>query len=208
MVIKHLLQLLTMCFCKSIIGFVVSRGIIQAFFLLTALFLFVLFFNPHIRVFADTATQSSSLEKSTYELPYPGILPDNPLYFLKAFRDKLVSLLINDPLKKAEFDLLTSDKRLVAGRILIDKNKQELALSTLSKSNNYFYNAIGEFEKAKGMGKDTVWFYDRMRQSLQKHKEVLGDIAKHQAGNTRNRAIAEQGRLEGFEKLLVRSAQK
>ncbi|MBF8250036.1 MAG: LPXTG-motif cell wall anchor protein, partial [Candidatus Levybacteria bacterium] len=68
---------------------------------------------------AQTATPSSNQEVN-YELPYPGLLPDSPLYFLRVTRDKLVSFLISDPLKKAEFDLLQADKRLNAGIYLLN----------------------------------------------------------------------------------------
>ncbi len=43
---------------------------------------------------------------SEYALPYPGILPDNVLYNLKVFRDKVFEFLIIDPVKKADFYLL------------------------------------------------------------------------------------------------------
>ena len=49
-----------------------------------------------------------------YLLPYPGMLPDNPLYMLKAMRDRVINFLIADSQKKAEFYLLQSDKRLNA----------------------------------------------------------------------------------------------
>ena len=53
-----------------------------------------------------------------YQLPYPGMLPDNPLYFLKVFRDNLTSFFINKPLDKAHFDLLQSDKDVEASYLL------------------------------------------------------------------------------------------
>src|SRR5438309_421306 len=48
----------------------------------------------------------------SYQLPYPGMLPDNPLYFLKVIRDGVWSFLLSNPLKKADFDLLQADKRV------------------------------------------------------------------------------------------------
>src|SRR3989344_6985739 len=62
-----------------------------------------------------TATDSATDQVEEYTLPYPGILPDNLLYPIKVFRDRIVSFLISDPLKKAEFNLLQADKRLQAG---------------------------------------------------------------------------------------------
>jgi len=38
---------------------------------------------------AKESTDGAAMKlKSEYALPYPGILPDHPLYFLKDFRDK------------------------------------------------------------------------------------------------------------------------
>src|SRR5690242_14285884 len=47
-----------------------------------------------------------------YTMPYPGLLPDSPLYSLKVFRDRVISFFISDPLKRSSFDLLQADKRL------------------------------------------------------------------------------------------------
>ena len=79
------------------------------------------------------ATQSSQPEIDEYPLPYPGILPDNPLHFLKALRDRIILMLMSDPVKEAEFNLLTSDKRIYAAQLLADKGKGQLSISTLSK---------------------------------------------------------------------------
>ena len=45
-----------------------------------------------------------------YVLPYPGILPTHPLYFLKIVRDRIIELLISDRVNKAEFYILQADK--------------------------------------------------------------------------------------------------
>ena len=78
-----------------------------------------------------------------YPLPYPGILPDNPLYLMKALRDRVVSIVISDPLKKAQFDLLMADVRLNAAQYLFAKGEEKysLAETTISKGENYFYNS-------------------------------------------------------------------
>lgn len=45
------------------------------------------------------STKSASVD---YKLTWPGILPDQPLYKLKVLRDKIISKLIFDPIKKIE----------------------------------------------------------------------------------------------------------
>ena len=93
----------------------------------------------------DSATITASpTPEIQYVLPYPGILPDNPLYALKAARDRVVSFFISDPLKKAEFDLLQADKRVQAGLFLLHKDNPDvpLAITTISKGQNYLDEAI------------------------------------------------------------------
>ena len=110
---------------------------------------------------ADSLSASSSSQQASeinYELPYPGLLPDSSLYIFRVIRDRIVGFLISDPLKKSEFDLLQSDKRLNAGIILLNKGKTSLSLETISKAGNYFDEALGEVEKAKMQGMNVTGF--------------------------------------------------
>lgn len=113
-----------------------------------------------------------------YNLPYPGILPDNPLYFLKAARDRLVGFLISDSTKKAEFNLLTSDKRINAAWLLAAKGKNDLSVSTLSKSNNYIDQAILAASIAKNAGKNVDTVLSNLKNAITKHIEVVDLIEK------------------------------
>lgn len=117
-----------------------------------------------------------------YALPYPGILPSNPLYLLKAFRDKIVSMLIGDPLKKAEFDLLQADKRLNAAVMLSKKDSsgksRELVISTISKGENYFEEAVSKTIEAKREGRETSDFAKKLFSASQKHEFMLKDLQK------------------------------
>src|SRR5437870_1329121 len=98
---------------------------------------------------AGAANDSTmSAKKIEYELPYPGVLPGNPLYYIKAFRDRLLSFLISDSLKKAEYNLLNADKRLLMGVMLVDRHQDALAVTTISKGNNYFAQAISSVTDA------------------------------------------------------------
>lgn len=173
-------------------------------FFLPLLFLIVF---PHSVALADDSTTSAvasptATVQSDYTLPYPGILPDNPLYFLKALRDRIIIFFISDPVKKGSFYLLQSDKRLESSWYLLKKGKakQDLALSTLSKSTNYFDLAVGQVQTAKQAGQDTSDLITRLQDSLSKHILVVGQML-HMVGLTNNRDLLdEQKRLEGLEK--------
>lgn len=82
-----------------------------------------------------------------YNLPYPGILPDSPLYILKVFRDDVVTWMIQDPIQKSFYLLLLSDKRLAAGQVLINSGKEEVGANTLLQSEEYFKNSVDLAEK-------------------------------------------------------------
>lgn len=152
----------------------------------------------------STATPSAKIE---YQLPYPGILPDSPLYFLKAARDRIIGFLIADPLKKAEFNLLVADKRLNAGVILLNKRKNELALSTISKGENYFEQAIKEVEVAKRKGQDTKLLLERLRLAAKKHQQILENFKEKAGEDLKDRVERELERAKSFEQSVEKLLQ-
>lgn len=151
----------------------------------------------------STASQTPKVEQVNYDLPYPGLLPGNPLYNLKVLRDRIVSVLISDPLKKAEFDILASDKRINAGLFLLDRKKETLAIDTISKGNNYFHDALGSIEKAKKMNVEIKPLLERMKQSVKKHQEVLTPYEKKVSKSKRGAFQQEMKRMQNFEKSVM-----
>ena len=123
-----------------------------------------------------TATQAS--ESVDYFLAYPGILPDHFLYPVKMVRDRIWLWLTVNPLKKAELMLLLADKRLGAGKALIEGNKVELGVSTLTKGEKYFQQTVTQERLAKEKGENTQAFLEKLNQAAQKHEEVLLDLQK------------------------------
>ena len=130
---------------------------------------------------AQTAEEKMTKEKEThsamtvkYDLAYPGLLPDNPLYKLKILRDKITASFINDPNKKVDFYLLQADKGILAAAMLIDKNKFELAQQTLLKAENnltLITQQFGRFTQKPGSQ-----FFQKLRTASKKHQEVIGKL--------------------------------
>ncbi len=155
-----------------------------ALLLVTVLFL-IISFTQVVPVFAQdvfspTPTVTPPTQPSIdYPLPYPGLLPDNPLYPLKAARDRIISFLISNPVKKADFDLLQADKRLSMGESLIDKSGKNapLAVTTISKGQNYFVEAVQEVTLYKRQGRPIGPLWERMATAVQKHQQVVRDLA-------------------------------
>lgn len=109
-----------------------------------------------------------------YMLPYPGLLPNHPLYPLKVLRDKILDIFLPEGMKKIEFHLLMGDKRLAMGEQLMESQDETLAISTVLKGEKYMERAITEFERlraANPLGTEIV--LDRFAHSVLKHKEVI-----------------------------------
>jgi len=148
------------------------------------------------------ATVSPEL-KVDYYLPYPGILPDNFLYPLKMFRDKIWLWLTTEPVRKSEVLLLFADKRLKAGEVLIEGGKAELGMTTLSKGEKYLEQAITQAEKAKGAGMETAALYEKLAKATLKHQEILGDLVLKAPEQTQS-VIQELMKYpqQGYEKVI------
>ena len=163
--------------------------------LIILLFLFSMSFQ---KAFAQS-TPSAEIINVQYDLPYTGILPDNPLYFLKALRDNVYGLMITDPAKKAEYDLLMADKRLGGAESLLSKNKIDLALTALSKSGNYFYQAIAQANIAKKQGEDVNNFVEKLITASLKHQQVIFQMIAKADKNTKGALGESLNRVKGFQ---------
>ncbi len=122
---------------------------------------------------------AKATEKVAYELPYPGILPDHPLYIIKIARDRVLEYTTRDPVKKAQLYLLLSDKRVAMALSLIQKGKIKPAVSTLSKGEKYFLQIPNLVKTAKKQGSSPSGdFILQLKLSNQKHNEVLTTLLK------------------------------
>jgi hypothetical protein len=162
---------------------------------LSAIFIFSLsFLNPVFAV--TTPAPSIMIEKSTpvatgametdgelsasvdYTLPYPGILPDHPLYFLKKIRDQIMEKLISDPTRKIEFYMLQADKGINMGVFLVAKQNETLALETMNKSKSYLEQSITMANTLKQEGKEVPsHITNRFGNAAKKYSEVVADLA-------------------------------
>jgi len=114
--------------------------------------------------------------KVDYFLVYPGILPDHFLYPVKMVRDRIWLFLTTDPLRKSETLLLFADKRLGAGKALIEGGKEQLGISTLTKAEKYLERAIAQEGIASQKGKETTAFLEKLSAATKKHEEVLVEL--------------------------------
>ena len=133
----------------------------------------------------DTASTSAGLVKMEYYLPYPGILPDSPLYKIKALRDKIDLWFTFNPVEKATKELQYADKRINAAIFLMQGGKASLGVSTATKAEKYLESAAGLAVGEEKSGKDVKSLLLQLDKSAEKHREVLGELILKVAGNDR-----------------------
>lgn len=165
-------------------------------FIVVSLLIIISLFFVQSSFAQEIASESA---QTSYQLPYAGLLPDSPLYFIKGFRDRVIEFLISDPLKKAEFDLLSADKRLSMGIALFDKKEYDLSESTISKGENYLEDGINKMELAKTEGRQIgpslLVNYDS---STKKHKEVISGLVSKSKGNTQVKFKKDLERVQKY----------
>lgn len=192
-------------FKNDIIIFKIMIKKILAFFIF---FLSVSFFL-YILVLAEERNDLNLPEvkiegkEVVYQLPYPGILPDHPLYFIKGLRDRILDFLTRDSLKKAELYLLYSDKRINMSQDLLKKGKWSLMISTASKGEKYSLKMVDYLKRAKKQGSSpTSEFILRAKLSNEKHREVLENLLKETPQGERQQLIEVINLNEQIKKLL------
>lgn len=77
--------------------------------------------------------------KSEVNLPYPGILPGHPMYFIKNLRDKFTIFIVRNPVDRARVLLFHSRKQLAIAMALKEGGDRKTALKT---SWEYFKESI------------------------------------------------------------------
>ena len=112
-----------------------------------------------------------------YYLPSPGsVLPNHPLWPLKALRDKLWLLVTSDPAKDAELNLLFADKRIASAYILFQKGSPEVGFTTLTKAEKYLEAASSQEEDLRKAGLNTQEFAERLVNASLKHQQIIREI--------------------------------
>jgi hypothetical protein len=128
-----------------------------------------------------------------YSLPFPGkVLPDSPLWPIKALRDKVWLFLTTNDSRKAELKLLFADKRLGSAQLLFEKNKPEIGFTTLTKAEKYLEEAVTQEQINRGMELDTTEFLQRLANASLKHYEVMEEILRIAPDDAKPQVVSSQ----------------
>jgi len=139
----------------------------------------ILIISIPLSVYLSEVAEVKADNKVVYTLPYPGILPDHPLYFLKAMRDRIYLFTTRDLQKRAKVYLLYSNKRIASAQLLLEKGKEKMALDTLAKGEKYFFEIPFLMQQAKKQGQDFPKdLIEEIKTANEKHAEVIDDFFK------------------------------
>ncbi len=141
-----------------------------------------------------SAQSASPTPRADYYLPYPGILPDNPLYTLKTLRDRVRLWLTFDEGRKAQWELLYADKRINAAQALVAGGKVELGISTATKGEKYLEQAVDREIKMQKSGRDVKSDLMVLSKAVDKHLEILQDL-KSRAMGSEGEVLYQTGQL-------------
>lgn len=150
--------------------------IVTSFFITTILFTNPLTASAQELTPITRSQQASPSSIVKYDLAFPGILPDHPLYKLKVLRDKITAVTISDPRKKIDFYLLATDKGILASAMLVDKGKIDLATQTALKAEHNYTLLTQELYRLPN--KPSEDFFKKLKSASLKHQEVLTSMIK------------------------------
>lgn len=148
----------------------------------------------------EISTPSAAPTGSNYFLPYPGLLPGNPLYSIKLLRDKFTEITTSGTLDKSYFYLLQSDKRLAAGLVLFDSGNQKVSENTISKGQNYLEKSINKMIQARSEGENVMDLSAKVKASSIKQREEIKKLSDKASGESAKKLKEDLKRAEKLEK--------
>jgi hypothetical protein len=115
-------------------------------------------------------TSTPSLE---YQLPYPGLLPDHPLYIVKRLRDRILLLTARTSERRVTLELLFADKHLSMGQILWERGDVSLAVTTIEEGELYLLRAVSDLIALEKKESIPPGFADKLELAGRKHADII-----------------------------------
>lgn len=137
---------------------------------------------PHVRAEQRLASPSAAPTPVPieYALPYPGLLPTHPLYVIKELRDRIIELLISDPVSKGEFYVLQADKKLNMALALAGQGNSKEVGRALGDAQFSRGRAVGVLEAYRKAGHNVPGHVmERLMRSVRKHEEILVSLGEN-----------------------------
>ncbi|MDP2641626.1 MAG: DUF5667 domain-containing protein [Candidatus Yanofskybacteria bacterium] len=144
-----------------------------------------------------------TVQAQTTELPDPGMLPDNPLYFFKSWGEGIGTFFAFGGVAKAERFLNLAERRLAEANALAERGKPDIAARSVERYEEQLARALARADEARENGLDTDEVLAKVSEATLKHQEVLAGVYERvpeQAKPAIERAM--QSGLRGHEEAL------
>ncbi len=148
--------------------------------------------TTELNITEKNPVSTASGEKIEYFLPYPGMLPDSPLYKIKMIRDRVMLWLTWDLGTKIDRELMYADKRINAAVFLVEGGKKELGVTTATKAEIYLQRAMGNTIEMSINGEDVKSRLMVFEKAAAKHAEILRIL--EEKVNSEERTTLEEAR--------------
>ena len=182
------------------------RGIIVSFIAISlAMLLAVPVFaheaeDPH----EESGEATSTIKEITFEdlgVARTGLLPTNPLYFIKEWERKIRIFFAGDPLKKAELELKFVNERAAELKKVVESDPNKKGLDRAIENYNEGVRRLEVRIEALEDNPNVDELLDRLRDRATQHQELFEELKnKNEAAHEK----LEQAQNRVSEKLLKR----
>ena len=141
---------------------------------LTALF-FLAFFAKvsYAQIESFPKATDGQINEAVEKLPHVRILPSNPLHFFIRVKEKVSRFFNASSVKRAEFDLVLSGKRLKEAYLFTEKNDVANASKSLFQYSRRLEKLTEQMEKAGSQNQDVLELSERIADDLSMHERLF-----------------------------------
>lgn len=123
-------------------------------------------------VLAQEATPTAS----GTEIYTPRLLPDNPLYFLKSWKERVELFLAQTPEAKAEKYTELATRRIAEAKMMIRKNKHQFVAKLMEKHDENLGKAKEKIKEAQEKGRDIERVLAIVAEATSQHLNILAEV--------------------------------
>lgn len=142
---------------------------------------FALLFNLSVLPIRAIEETTKSAKPNSYEMFWPlvaGKVLGEPFYTLKLYKENFRGFFIFSDIKKAEYNIMLSDKRILeAEKLFLEKEDRFNGRKTIKSAEQFRDKAIEQYKKAKNSNKNTIELKKIIENSLKRQKIILTYIS-------------------------------
>ena len=147
---------------------------------LTALFFLAFFASVSHAQLENSFPQATAgeINEAVEKLPHIRILPSNPLHFFIRVKENISRFFNASSVKRAEFDLVLSGKRLKEAYLFTEKNDVANASKSLFQYSRRLEKLTEQMEKAGSQNQDVLELSEKIADQLALQERLLYAISQ------------------------------